>query len=64
MTEAPKIQCNASRDTVREPKRSYYQRNKHHYQKGGKYYRYTPKSDRTPAIKVAIKRGEFILSFD
>lgn len=53
MTEAPKI-----------PKRSYYQRNKHHYQKGGKYYRYTPKSERTPAIKVAIKRGEFILSFD
>ena len=49
---------------LKEPKKSYYQRNKRHYQKGGKYYRYIPKCERTPVIKVAIKRGEFILSFD
>ena len=42
--------------------RDYYKKNKSHYAKGGKYYYYKPKHD--PPYVVAIKRGEFIISFD
>ena len=48
----------------RKPTKSYYQRNKHKYKKGGKYYYYKSVEERRPKIDVSIKRGEFILSFD
>jgi len=51
MTEATKTQ-------------SYYQRNKKHYQKGGKYYKYQPVENRTPKIPIVVKKGKFIISFD
>lgn len=44
--------------------KSYYQRNKDKYKKGGKYYYYKSVEERRPKIDVSIKRGEFILSFD
>jgi predicted transcriptional regulator len=44
--------------------KSYYQRNKHKYKKGGKYYYYKSVEDRRPKIPVSINRGKFILSFD
>lgn len=46
------------------PKKSYYQRNKDKYRKGGKYYYYKSVEDRRPIYPVSIKTGEFILSFD
>ena len=45
-------------------KESYYQRNKHEWRKGGKYYKYIPKADRAVKIPVVIKKGKFIISFD
>ena len=48
----------------KQPRLSYYQRNKKHYQKGGKYYKYVPKADREPKFKIQINRGNYILSFD
>tara|TARA_R110000751_G_scaffold100792_1_gene194750 strand:- start:283 stop:453 length:171 start_codon:yes stop_codon:yes gene_type:complete len=48
------------------PKRelTYYQKNRKHYKKGGKYYKYKPIDETRPKIELNIKRGEFILSFD
>ena len=46
------------------PKKSYYQRNKDKYRKGGKYYYYKSVEERRPIYPVSIKTGEFILSFD
>lgn len=43
---------------------SYYQKNKKHYQRGGKYYKYVRKGDRVSEVKVQIRRGNFIISFD
>jgi hypothetical protein len=43
---------------------SYYRKNKDKWKKGGKYYHYTPKADKTNTIKFQIKRGKFLLSFD
>ena len=43
---------------------SYYQKNKHKYKKGGKYYYYKTVEDRSPKIPVEINKGEFIISFD
>ena len=48
----------------KQPKKSYYQRNKDKYQKGGKYYYYKSVEERRPKIPVSIVRGVFILSFD
>ena len=42
---------------------SYYQKNKIHYKKGGKYYRYIPKQDRDSKLKLKVKKGQFLLSF-
>ena len=50
---------------MEEPKKlSYYQRNKTKYKKGGKYYKYIPKADRTKGLKFMIVKGEFLISFD
>ena len=46
------------------PPVSYYQKNKIHYQKGGKYYKYIPKSKRQSCIKVEVKHGLFVISFE
>jgi|TARA_R110002124_G_C8553880_1_gene479608 hypothetical protein len=46
------------------PKKSYYQRNKDKYKKGGKYYYYKSVEDRRPIYPVSIKTGEFTLTFD
>ena len=48
----------------KQPKKSYYQRNKDKYKKGGKYYYYKSVEERRPKIPVSIVRGVFILSFD
>tara|TARA_R110000824_G_scaffold1824_1_gene9059 strand:- start:736 stop:894 length:159 start_codon:yes stop_codon:yes gene_type:complete len=45
-------------------KKSYYQRNKDKYKKGGKYYYYKSVGEDRPIIPVTIKAGEFILTFD
>jgi predicted transcriptional regulator len=45
-------------------KKSYYQRNKDKYKKGGKYYYYKTVEERRPKIDVSIKRGVFTLTFD
>ena len=45
-------------------KESYYQKNKKHYQKGGKYYKYKSADDRRPKIPITIQHGIFILYFD
>jgi len=42
-------------------KLSYYQRNKHLWRKGGKYYNYKP---RVSTGTITIKRGLFIVGFD
>lgn len=59
----PKATCG-----MEEPKKpnrkSYYQRNKDKYKKGGKYYYYKSVEERRPKIPVSIVRGEFILSFN
>tara|TARA_R110000824_G_scaffold117093_1_gene268866 strand:- start:1752 stop:1904 length:153 start_codon:yes stop_codon:yes gene_type:complete len=47
-----------------EKKLSYYQKNKKHYQRGGKYYKYVPKGDRASTIKVEVRHGIFLISFD
>ena len=50
---------------MEEPKKlSYYQKNKIKYKKGGKYYKYIPKADRTKGLKFVIVKGEFLISFD
>ena len=50
---------------VEERKRlTYYQKNKKHYKKGGKYYKYKPVEETRPKIELKIKQGKFILSFD
>jgi len=45
-------------------KKSYYQRNKNKYKKGGKYYYYKTVEDRRPIIPVSIKTGVFTLTFE
>lgn len=47
-----------------KPKKSYYQRNKDKYKKGGKYYYYRSVEDTRPKIPLSINRGNFILSFN
>ena len=47
-----------------EHRKSYYQLNKIHYKKGGKYYKYVSKSDRVSIVKVEIKKGPFLISFN
>lgn len=42
---------------------NYYQRNKEHYKKGGKYYKYIPLAEQH-TFKLEIKRGLFLLTFD
>tara|TARA_R110002110_G_scaffold45602_3_gene138829 strand:- start:255 stop:407 length:153 start_codon:yes stop_codon:yes gene_type:complete len=49
---------------IEEKKLSYYQKNKKHYKRGGKYYKYVPKSDRQKFVKVEVKHGVFLISFD
>lgn len=44
--------------------KSYYLRNKHKWKKGGKYYYYKPMSERNKDLKLQIKRGKFLLSFN
>tara|TARA_R110002096_G_scaffold572_6_gene3542 strand:+ start:35 stop:193 length:159 start_codon:yes stop_codon:yes gene_type:complete len=48
----------------KRPKKSYYQKNKDKYKKGGKYYYYKSVGEDRPIIPVTIKAGEFILTFD
>jgi hypothetical protein len=43
--------------------KSYYQKNKDKYKKGGKYYKYIPKHAQTKT-EIKIKRGKFIISFN
>jgi len=43
--------------------KSYYQKNKSKYQKGGKYYKYIPKDCRTKT-ELIVKRGKFIIYFN
>ena len=49
---------------VSQPPASYYQKNKKHYKRGGKYYKYIPKADRVSTIKVEVKHGTFLITFD
>ena len=51
-------------EEIKERKLTYYQKNRKHYKKGGKYYKYKPIEDTRPKIELNINRGEFILSFD
>tara|TARA_R100001015_G_C4490647_1_gene68308 strand:- start:395 stop:556 length:162 start_codon:yes stop_codon:yes gene_type:complete len=52
-------------EELKTPKKlSYYQKNKTKYKKGGKYYKYIPKADRTKGLKFEIVRGQFLISFD
>lgn len=44
-----------------EDKKTYYQKNKDQWKKGGKYYHYKPKVN---TYQVTIKRGCFILDFN
>jgi len=41
---------------------SWYERNKHEWRKGGKYYTYVPIHERPGYLKVS--RGKFLISFD
>ena len=43
---------------------SYYQKNKHKYKKGGKYYYYKTVDETRPKIPLSIRQGNFIISFD
>ena len=43
--------------------KSYYQKNKDKYKKGGKYYKYIPKHQQTKT-EITIKRGKFIIYFN
>tara|TARA_Y100000361_G_scaffold129117_1_gene124402 strand:+ start:981 stop:1133 length:153 start_codon:yes stop_codon:yes gene_type:complete len=45
-------------------KLTYYQKNKIKYKKGGKYYKYIPKADRTKGLKFEVVKGVFLISFD
>jgi hypothetical protein len=45
-------------------KHQYYLKNKDKWKKGGKYYNYTPKHDRVSDIKLEVRHGKFIISFD
>lgn len=49
---------------VEQKEKSYYQKNKHKYQKGGAYYKYKPVEVRKPKIPLIVKKGKFIISFD
>ena len=42
-------------------KKTYYQKNKELWKKGGKYYHYKPKVNTS---KITIKRGVFLITFD
>ncbi len=44
--------------------KAYYRKNKDLWKKGGKYYKYQPKSTQTSDIKLVIKKGKFLISFD
>ena len=46
-----------------ERKLTYYQKNKEHYKKGGKYYKYKPVEESRPKIPLKINHGKFIISF-
>tara|TARA_R110000787_G_scaffold257126_1_gene362340 strand:+ start:1250 stop:1402 length:153 start_codon:yes stop_codon:yes gene_type:complete len=43
--------------------KSYYQKNKELYKRGGKYYKYVPVYERTKT-EIKIKHGKFIISFN
>tara|TARA_R110000751_G_scaffold155652_1_gene260941 strand:- start:7 stop:180 length:174 start_codon:yes stop_codon:yes gene_type:complete len=47
-----------------QPKKTYYQKNKIHYKKGGKYYTYVSIQDRVSDIKLEVKKGTFLISFN
>ncbi len=49
-------------DELKKTTKSYYQKNKSKYQKGGKYYKYIPKHQRTKT-ELKVKRGKFIIYF-
>lgn len=51
-------------EELKKPKVSYYQRNKHKYKKGGKYYYYKTVEETRPKIPLSIRQGNFIISFD
>ena len=50
-------------DELKKTTKSYYQKNKHKYQKGGKYYKYIPKHQRTKT-ELKVRRGKFIIYFN
>ena len=45
-------------------KQTYYQKNRRHYKKGGKYYKYKSVEDKSPKIPLVVNKGKFILSFN
>tara|TARA_R110000787_G_scaffold133749_2_gene246168 strand:- start:796 stop:963 length:168 start_codon:yes stop_codon:yes gene_type:complete len=47
-----------------EKKISYYQKNKHKYKKGGKYYYYKSVEETRPKIPMTVVRRDFLISFD
>lgn len=51
-------------EDIRKKKHQYYLKNKDKWKRGGKYYHYTPKRDRYSDIKLEVKQGKFIISFD
>ena len=64
MREEKEIPINFPKESPTVGKKSYYQRNKDKYKKGGKYYYYKSVEDRRPIYPVSIKTGEFTLTFD
>lgn len=49
---------------TKKTKREYYLKNKNNWKKGGKYYNYKPRCDTDNDIKLEVKHGKFIISFD
>ena len=47
-----------------QKKISYYQKNKHKYKKGGKYYYYKSVEETRPKIPMTVVRRDFLISFD
>ena len=44
--------------------KEYYNKHKHEWRKGGRYYHYIPKDNRPSKTKFKVKTGLFIISFD
>jgi len=51
-------------EDTRKSKHQYYLKNKDRWKKGGKYYKYKPRTFGGSDIKLEVKHGKFIISFD